>query len=321
MSERSGRVGRVVVAVLAAMTLAGSATAAPADVAPPPVTTLSGVVLALGTGAPVAGVTVAADTYRDGGSTDRQETTTAADGSFTLTLAYDGVYLVHFAPDSHWLLPDDAAAWDTPFVPGDAPVSVTAGSDVACSVEAVPTSSWTKQLDRFGMPRWTGAHSSFMCGGDGTHWEYAAVERFWSPGFGNAHFFTGDATEARGLIAGDRNWVYEGTAFRAQLASDDTCGEGSPVYRFYSPLYRSHFYTDSTAEKEHLVAADPAWSFEKVAFCAYHTPLPGLVPVHRFWSPRFGKHFFTANEVEKNHIVAGDRNWSYEGIAFYVVAP
>ena len=144
------------------------------------------------------------------------------------------------------------------------------------------------------------------------------VYRFWSPKFNNAHFFTMDKAEADHVRTSDTNWIYEGTAFSAMAANGETCTEGTPVFRFYSPVFQSHFYTANADEKAHIIAADRNWNYEGVAYCAYSTQQAGTTAVYRFWSPGFGKHFFTASQAEADHIKAVDRNWNYEGIAYYV---
>lgn len=145
------------------------------------------------------------------------------------------------------------------------------------------------------------------------------VFRFWSPAFDNAHFFTTGEAEAEHILFYDFNWTYEGVAFNALQSSGGTCETGTAVHRFWSPGFRSHFYTQSAAEKNHIVATDRNWTYEGVSYCAYPDPAPGSVPLHRFWSPGFGKHFFTASQDEADQIRAHDRNWVYEGVAYHVL--
>ncbi|HEY4752001.1 MAG TPA: FG-GAP-like repeat-containing protein, partial [Candidatus Limnocylindrales bacterium] len=147
----------------------------------------------------------------------------------------------------------------------------------------------------------------------------AKVYRFWSPAFTNAHFYTTSGSEAVHIIDTDANWLYEGVAFTALTWSASSCSAGLPVYRFHSNVYNSHFYTQSEDEKNALIAGDPNWTYEGVAYCAYPSQQAGSTPLYRFWSPVFGKHFFTASQAESDHIRASDPNWQYEGIAFYVL--
>ncbi|GEK21218.1 hypothetical protein [Cellulomonas xylanilytica] len=145
------------------------------------------------------------------------------------------------------------------------------------------------------------------------------VHRFWSPTLGNAHIYTTNADEVAHIRATDPSWVYEGQAFSTvAVSADGWCTVGPPVYRFYSPVVQSHFYTQSFEEKQHLVTSDPNWTYEGIAYCAPDSPKQGSVPLYRFWSSAFGKHFYTANQAEADHLKAVDRNWSYEGIAYYV---
>ncbi|WP_456786888.1 hypothetical protein [Cellulomonas sp. P5_C5] len=145
------------------------------------------------------------------------------------------------------------------------------------------------------------------------------VYRFWSPVHGNAHIYTTNTDEVAHIRATDPSWVYEGQAFSTvAVSADGWCTVGPPVYRFYSPVVQSHFYTQSFEEKQHLVTSDPNWTYEGIAYCAPDSPKQGSVPLYRFWSSAFGKHFYTANQAEADHLKAVDRNWSYEGIAYYV---
>ncbi len=93
-----------------------------------------------------------------------------------------------------------------------------------------------------------------------------------------------------------------------------------PVYRFWSPVKKRHFYTISGAERDRVIREWPdVYSYEDVAFYAYYKPSePGLAPVHRFWSPTLQAHFWTVSEEEKNLIIAEQaKTWVYEGIVFY----
>ena len=147
----------------------------------------------------------------------------------------------------------------------------------------------------------------------------AAVYRFWSPTFANAHFFTTDEGEAERILGADRNWLFEGAAFSAVVADGGTCQEGEAVHRFYSARFQSHFFTQDQAEKDAIIARDRNWTYEGVAYCAFPDAVAGTVPLYRFWSPVFGKHFFTADQEEADHLRAVDRNWTYEGIAYHVL--
>lgn len=97
-----------------------------------------------------------------------------------------------------------------------------------------------------------------------------------------------------------------------------------PVYRFWSPVTLSHFYTADPAERDLLIDDYPhIWSYEEVAYQALLSAGDtGASPVYRFWSPTRGGHLYTIDEREKESILAKYPAdvWAYEGIAFYAFA-
>ncbi len=90
----------------------------------------------------------------------------------------------------------------------------------------------------------------------------------------------------------------------------------APVYRFYSEVFKGHFYTNSLVEKE-ATQADTNWNYEGIAYNASSAMGDGLVPVYRFYSKQFNGHFYTISEEEKI-ATENDANWSFEGISYYV---
>jgi hypothetical protein len=296
----------VSLAVGAVVMVTGAATAgAVAD----PVTTISGQAVVAGGSTPATGLTVRAQLlYYVPAVTDEPTTTVGADGTYSLNFSYATSYYIQIEPDARWT---DAAGYSGTYAPGGYSIDAVPGVPLHCSVAAVPTATWTKVGNS-----WQGEYSKLSCDPSPS---LARVFRFWSPGFNNAHFFTTNAVEAQNIRDNDKNWVDEGGAFTAVSANGDgSCATGSPVFRFYSPVFKSHFYTQDAGEKANIVANDHNWTYEGVAYCAFPEARTGTVALYRFWSPVFGKHFFTADEGEKNQIVASDRNWNYEGIAYYV---
>ncbi len=87
------------------------------------------------------------------------------------------------------------------------------------------------------------------------------------------------------------------------------------LYRFYSPVFKGHFYTVSVTERDRLFS-DSAWRYEGVAYSVQNQE--DNVPVYRFWSPQYKRHFFTSSISERDRVIAGDPNWIYEGRAFDV---
>ncbi len=96
----------------------------------------------------------------------------------------------------------------------------------------------------------------------------------------------------------------------------------SAVYRFWSPNNKSHFYTNSVAERDLILRTYPSseWTYEGGNYNAFSSQQPGTVPLYRFWSTKFKGHFFTTSEAEKDLVIAiyDDATWLFEGIAYYV---
>ena len=116
----------------------------------------------------------------------------------------------------------------------------------------------------------------------------------------------------------------EGNNTTTLYFSVENPGGLNPVYRFYSPRTKSHFFTISGAEVASLRQNSSAiWNFEGIAYYAYRTQVSGTVPLYRFYCPIDGKkgHFYTKSEAEKNELKAKSSHiWNYEGIAYYVAA-
>lgn len=91
----------------------------------------------------------------------------------------------------------------------------------------------------------------------------------------------------------------------------------SAGYRFWNSTVQHHFYTMNTSEKDLLIATNPKWNYEGIAFCADASAQSDTTPVYRFYSKSKGGHFYTINETEKNSLIANDPSWSFEGIAYY----
>ncbi len=148
---------------------------------------------------------------------------------------------------------------------------------------------------------------------------YATVYRFWSP-VTSTHFYTISNSERMTLINQfSYVWTHEGPAYKACVTPYHP--GLSPVYRFWSPHSRSHFYTINETERDVLISDFSYWwTLEGIAYYAYaegDAPT-GTCPVYRFYSPVTSCHFYTINDEEKAILI---RDWShfftYEGIAYY----
>jgi Leucine-rich repeat (LRR) protein len=149
------------------------------------------------------------------------------------------------------------------------------------------------------------------------------VYHFWSPVL-ETHFFTVGPEEKQYLIDTWANaWTFQGISyFTLPEGSDPNL---TPVYRFWSPTFSSHFYTISEAERDNLVANYPKdWTPEGIAFYVFaegRQPTDAA-PVYRFWSGSLGCHFYTANTKERDEMVQNHSDtWTLEGIAWHAYPP
>ncbi|RWX51422.1 hypothetical protein VU01_11391, partial [Candidatus Electrothrix marina] len=105
----------------------------------------------------------------------------------------------------------------------------------------------------------------------------------------------------------------------AYTAQED---DSLPVYRFWSNINRSHFYTISETEKEHVedTYSDDEWRYERIEWYAFDYAKAGTIPVYRFWSDMNRSHFYTASETEKQKVIDQytDYEWEHEGVGWWV---
>lgn len=149
------------------------------------------------------------------------------------------------------------------------------------------------------------------------------VFRFFSPVF-NCHFFTANEAEALKLVNDFPDvWEFENVAFYA--LPDANLAGALPVYRFWSPVLLSHFYTIKEGEKNKLIDQfSDIWVFEGIAFFAFtaNTRPAETVPVFRFVNNQTGCHFFTTSEAERDKLIHNFPGvWIFEGIAWYTYPP
>jgi CSLREA domain-containing protein len=142
----------------------------------------------------------------------------------------------------------------------------------------------------------------------GPTWTHALL--LGSPAIDAGNPATCEATDQRGVT---RPWGAACDMGAYEFIPSDA------VYRFWSPVFSSHFFTISEAERDYIIANWPGiWTYEGVAFRAFQTQEPGTMPVYRFWSPVDEAHFYTISEAERDYIIANWPGiWTYEGIAFY----
>jgi hypothetical protein len=116
---------------------------------------------------------------------------------------------------------------------------------------------------------WTYEGPAFKACATAYHAGLSPVYRFWSP-MSSCHFYTISEAEKDNVIALYSNvWTYEGIAFYAYPDGDQPSGT-KPVYRFWSPVTSSHFYTISEQEKNTVIREWPhVFTYEGIAFYTY----------------------------------------------------
>ncbi len=131
---------------------------------------------------------------------------------------------------------------------------------------------------------------------------------------GNAHLHLAIFSGAhRTGTVWNARWLVE----RAELMTPPP-QQRTTVFRFWSDVYRGHFFTADVAERDHIVRQlAHLWRYEGEAFVAFSAPTVGTVPVHRFYSSRFAGHFYTPDSAERDVLITSDPNWAYEGVAFH----
>jgi hypothetical protein len=116
---------------------------------------------------------------------------------------------------------------------------------------------------------WTYEGPAFKACVTAYHPGLSPVYRFWSP-YTSAHFYTISESE-RDMLIRDYSywWTFEGIAYYAYADGDEPAGT-TPVYRFWSPVTSSHFYTTSADEKAFLIREwSSVYTYEGIAFWTY----------------------------------------------------
>jgi len=143
-----------------------------------------------------------------------------------------------------------------------------------------------------------------------------AIEDLWNNGHLYFHVDI-DQTSYDGMRATIESSLLRVTYYAPEPVTPPT----TAVYRFWSPVTSSHFYTIDEAEVQNLLTNYSwAWTYEGVAYYAMTDDSDWrAAPVYRFWSPLVSGHFYTIDEAEKDSVVANYSSdvWTYEGVAFY----
>ncbi|MHC4518804.1 MAG: hypothetical protein ACYTAS_09475 [Planctomycetota bacterium] len=148
---------------------------------------------------------------------------------------------------------------------------------------------------------------------------YLRIHRFWSPVL-ISHFYTGSEEEKDQVLTQyPDTWIYEGVAYHALPSAKEP--NSAPVYRFWSDVLGTHFYTMDEKERDKLINEfSDVWTYERIEFYAFPVDQQpkNTFPVHRFWSDSSRAHFYTMDEEETDKLITEYPDvWTYEGIAWY----
>ena len=93
------------------------------------------------------------------------------------------------------------------------------------------------------------------------------------------------------------------------------------LYRFWSENYQGHFYTQSENEVNNILASNPNWRLESIAYDVVSLDQTGCEDansseIYRFWSDFYFRHFYTISIAERNNLISSDPNWEYEGAVY-----
>lgn len=89
------------------------------------------------------------------------------------------------------------------------------------------------------------------------------------------------------------------------------------IYRFFNPNTGAHFFTASTAERDHLQNSDLGLVYEGNSFDSNLSAANGGAAVYRFLNTENGVHFYTADANEANEIRNTLPQFNDEGIVYY----
>ncbi|MBB3997814.1 matrixin family metalloprotease [Aureimonas pseudogalii] len=125
--------------------------------------------------------------------------------------------------------------------------------------------------------------------------------------------------DQRGPASIDRAAIQEIYGARPFDATPDTEAAGSPsqdVFRFYNETTRTHFYTNSTAERDQVLARLPQFRFEGNAFDTVNSNDSDAIDVYRFYNQRTQTHFYTASAAERDEVMRTLPQFRFEGVGY-----
>ena len=142
------------------------------------------------------------------------------------------------------------------------------------------------------------------------------------------HFYTRNAAEIGTTVNGTMGrfgYKSEGTAGKC-LIEKDAAGKAVPLYRYWNPGNKDHFYTTNANEIGKIIPGQVGkfgYTSEGITCWVYRNAndYPGIVPLYRYWRAASSDHFYTTNAgeigvTEANKV--GKFGYTSEGIAGYI---
>ena len=90
------------------------------------------------------------------------------------------------------------------------------------------------------------------------------------------------------------------------------------MFRFFNTETGTHFFTQSTVERDSIIENLPSFNLEGEAYLGYTEEVTGSTPLYRFFNTDTGTHFYTAAEAEKDSIIENLPGFNFEGTAYWV---
>ena len=118
------------------------------------------------------------------------------------------------------------------------------------------------------------------------------------------------------LVSIERYSFIDGAFQLSELLDTQDVAEG--IYRFFNVEIGTHFFTQSTVERDSVINNLDAFNFEGPTFRAADPTNAAADTVFRFFNTQTGTHFYTAAEAEKDSIIENLPTFNFEGTAYWV---
>ena len=114
-----------------------------------------------------------------------------------------------------------------------------------------------------------------------------------------------------------KNWLAASAPVDGGGGISNPSGNRVPVFRFYNTATGAHFFTTSTAERDHTLATGPSFAYEGIGFYAHAAAQAGNSAVYRFYGLKTGAHFYTIDPAERDSVQRANPDLRLEGTAWY----